>query len=75
MSAVAERASLLEQVANVSGLARPFALASIRRAFTRAGLDPERVTRGDLPRALPHIRQVLEIYLNAPEVAERMKQI
>ncbi len=75
MAVVYERASLLEQVAAASGLARPFAVASIRRACTRSGVDPDRMSRSELRRALSDIRQVLEIYLNGPEVVEHMKEI
>jgi hypothetical protein len=62
------RASLFEAVVEACdlGMVGPFAL---RRMLRRVGvLDPDALSREDLERALPHIDEVLRLYL-PPEVA------
>lgn len=55
------------------GMVGPFAL---RRMLRRVGvLDPETLSREDLGRALPHVEEVLRLYLPPEVAADKARQI
>jgi hypothetical protein len=61
--------SFFDQIVVASGLANLIARAAIARACLRAGVDPARVDRFGLSRALPHLENTLRLYV--PEEAEQ----
>jgi DNA-binding response OmpR family regulator len=67
--------SLLERVAAVSGLSRVIAPSTVTRACERAGVDAQSMSRADLRRALPELRQVLSLFVPPGELASRMQAI
>lgn len=67
-------ASFFEQVVTASGLSRIVARAAVTRACLRAGVDPARIDRSGLRRAIPFLENTLR--LNAPaDMAERLRAI
>jgi len=65
--------NLFERVISECGIAPIFAENAVRRAFARAGVPTERLTRAALVRVLPSLRQTLATYLMPREVEERME--
>lgn len=55
--------SLFERVVQASELSSLFARATVERALRRANVDPQRMTRADLDKALPEIRRSLSAFL------------
>lgn len=55
--------SVLEVIERVSGLSPIFARTVIRRAITRAGLEPDKLTAADLDKLLPDLERALRIYV------------
>ena len=54
------------------GLSALFARRSMERACVRAGIEPTALTAGNLPRVLPHVEEILNIYLAEDETKERI---
>ena len=66
---------LFHQLIEVSGLSPIFAHTTMKRACERGGVSPGQLTRAELLRVLPSIRQALETYLAPQAVEERMREI
>jgi len=60
-----------DRVVRASGLPSLIARAAITRACNRAGVDPTRLDRAGLKRAIPHIEATLRLFLPG-EVDERL---
>jgi len=67
--------SLLEQLVARSGLSPVIASTTIVRACRRAEIEPEHLDVRTLPRALPHIRDALRVFLPEHETRRRMVDI
>lgn len=67
--------SLFQQLVGASGLSPIFARTAMKRACERSGVPVNDLTRNDLIRALPAIRQALETYLAPHAVEDRMRAI
>lgn len=72
---VSQPTSMFDQIVEASGISALFAAGALRRALVRAGIDPDRMTRADLTRALPAIEQTLRVFLAADEVPRRLAVI
>jgi hypothetical protein len=57
--------SLFDRVVQLSELSSLFARATLERALKRANVDPQRMTRADLERALPEIRRSISPFITA----------
>lgn len=55
--------SLFDRVVQASELSSLFARATLERALKRANIDPQRMTRADLEKALPEIRRSISAFL------------
>ena len=66
---------LFHQLISVSGLSPIFAHTTMKRACERGGVSPGQLTRSELLKMLPSIRQALETYLDPHAVEERMREI
>ena len=55
--------SLFDQLVQASELSALFGRSTLERALRRAGVDPQRMTRADLERALPEIRRSIHPFL------------
>jgi hypothetical protein len=66
---------LFARLVACSGLSSIFAEKALRRALSKAGVDPLRLTAQDVARALPEIERVLATYLDGNEVARRIKAV
>jgi hypothetical protein len=66
---------LFKQLVAASGLSPIFARTTMKRACERGGVAPHDLTRSDLLKVLPSIRQALETYLAPHVVEERMREI
>jgi hypothetical protein len=67
--------SLFDQVVQRSGLSPVFAKGTIQRAFARIGVDPAKIKRDDLERALPALQAALAVFLPPNELQKRMQDI
>jgi hypothetical protein len=67
--------SLFQQLIAASGLSPIFARTTMKRACERSGVAAEHLTRDDLIKALPSIRQALETYLAPHMVEDRIRAI
>jgi len=67
--------SLFDQVVQRSGLSPVFAKGTIQRALARIGVDPVRMKRDDLERALPTLQTALAVFLPPQELKERITDI
>lgn len=65
--------SLFQRVVAASGLAAVIAAPAIRRALSRAGVEPMFMTGSDLDKALPSIQTSLLVYLPPGRVVEQMR--
>src|SRR4051812_45565383 len=66
-------AGLFERLVAESGLASVIAAPAMRRALSRAGVNPATMTGSDLQSALSFIETSLHVYLPPEHVAQRMK--
>jgi hypothetical protein len=55
--------AVFDELVRLSGLSPIFARTVVKRAVSRAGVDPESVQRKDLDRVLPELQKVLSVYL------------
>lgn len=67
--------SLFDQIVQRSGLSPVFAKGTIQRAFARIGVDPAKIKRDDLERALPALQAALAVFLPPNELQKRMQDI
>jgi len=67
--------SLFDQIVQRSGLSPVFAKGTIQRAFARIGVDPAKIKRDDLERALPALQAALAVFLPPNELQKRMQEI
>jgi hypothetical protein len=57
--------SLFERVVQASELSSLFARPTLERALKRANVDPQKMTRADLEKALPEIRRSISPFITA----------
>jgi hypothetical protein len=69
------RDPLFDRVVAASGLAAVIAGPAMRRALSRAGVDPASMTALDLERALVSIETSLQVYLPPSRVTDRMQAL
>ncbi len=67
--------SFAEQLAARTGLAQIIAAGVIRRACTRIGVDPESLTREDLPRLVDAMEPLLVVYLGPADAPQRANEL
>ncbi|MBK9262864.1 MAG: hypothetical protein IPM54_24055 [Polyangiaceae bacterium] len=67
--------SLFDQIVQRSGLSPVFAKGTIQRAFARIGVDPNKMKRDDVERALPSLQAALAVFLPPNELQKRMQDI
>lgn len=67
--------TLFDQVVQRSGLSPVFAKGTVQRAFARIGVDPAKIKRDDLERALPALQAALAVFLPPNELQKRMQEI
>jgi hypothetical protein len=67
--------SLFDQIVQRSGLSPVFAKGTVQRAFARMGIDPTKIKRDDLERALPALQAALAVFLPPNELQKRMQDI
>lgn len=67
--------SLFDQIVQRSGLSPVFAKGTVQRAFARMGIDPTKIKRDDLERALPALQAALAVFLPPNELQKRMQEI
>jgi hypothetical protein len=61
---MAEAKKLFDRVVEVCGLSPVFAKNSLTRAIKRCGFSPETLTKEELAKCLPEIRNMLKLYLS-----------
>lgn len=66
---------LFDQIVQRSGLSPVFAKGTVQRAFARMGIDPTKIKRDDLERALPALQAALAVFLPPNELQKRMQEI
>lgn len=66
---------LFDQIVQRSGLSPVFAKGTVQRAFARMGIDPAKIKRDDLERALPALQAALAVFLPPGELQKRMQDI
>lgn len=54
--------TLFDRLVQVSELSSLFARATLERALRRASVDPQRMNRSDLEKAIPEIRRSLSAF-------------
>jgi hypothetical protein len=59
----------------MSGLSPLFGRSALSRAFQRAGIDPDAITRHDIEQLMPAIEQVLTVFLKPDDVKVRLQAI
>jgi DNA-binding response OmpR family regulator len=74
-SAGAPPGSLFDAVVARSGLSPVIAPSTMTRACRKAGVEPQMLTPASLARALPSIRDMLHIFLDAQEAERRIQSI
>jgi hypothetical protein len=67
--------SLFDQIVQRSGLSPVFAKGTIQRAFARIGVDPAKMKRDDIERALPALQAALAVFLPPNELQKRLQDI
>jgi len=67
--------SIFDQIVQRSGLSPVFAKGTIQRAFARIGVDPAKIKREDVERALPALQAALAVFLPPNELQKRMQDI
>lgn len=67
--------ALFEALVARSGLSPVIAPSTMTRACRKAGVDPQLLTPASLARALPSIRDMLHIFLDAQEAERRIQSI
>lgn len=67
--------SLLDALAEASGLSSVFAHACIVRALRRSGVDLDKLTRADVARAMPEIERALSVYIDPADLAVRIRHM
>ena len=74
-SAGAMPGALFEALVARCGLSPVIAASTMTRACRKAGVDPQLLTTASLTRALPTIRDMLHIFLDAQEAERRIQSI
>lgn len=74
-AAAGTRGSLFDDVVARCGLSPVIAASTMTRAFRKAGVETQLLTPVSLARALPSIRDMLHIFLDAQEAERRLKSI
>ena len=69
--------SVFDEIVARSGLSPLFARNALERAVKRAGLDPTRMTRSDVPTALPEIERTLQTFVprETDDIIVRLRRI
>ena len=67
--------ALFEALVARCGLSPVIAASTMTRACRKAGVDPQLLTTTSLTRALPTIRDMLHIFLDAQEAERRIQSI
>jgi hypothetical protein len=67
--------SIFDQIVQRSGLSPVFAKGTIQRAFARIGVDPAKIKKDDVERALPALQAALAVFLPPNELQKRMQDI
>ncbi len=68
-------AKLYEEVLSASGLSELLAADVIGRVCTRAGLDPDKLTRAELDKALPALEKALRLYLGPVALKRSLERL
>jgi hypothetical protein len=72
---VASTATLFEALVARCGLSPVIAPSTMTRACRKAGVEPQTLTPASLTKALPSIRDMLNIFLDAQEAERRIQAI
>jgi len=66
---------LIDRIVETSGLSPVFGLAAMKRALTRAGVNPETTAAADLEKALPEVERALSVFMTPDEVVSAMRRV